>query len=55
LQVRKDIYCYTNPKSVLAPNGFDVPAAFFRSFHKPNNLTLDFTDMNLYIARGPAT
>ncbi|MFI7706549.1 aspartyl protease family protein [Nonomuraea sp. NPDC049480] len=49
------IYCFTNPNSPLAPNGFDVPAAFFHSFHKPNNVTLDFTDMNLYVARGPAT
>ncbi|MFI9837786.1 tetratricopeptide repeat protein [Nonomuraea sp. NPDC051941] len=53
--VAKEVYCYTNPNSPLAPNGFDVSAAFFHSFHKPNNITLDFTDMNLYIARGKAT
>ena len=35
--------------------GFDVPAAFFHSFHKPYNITIDFTDMNLYIAKGKAT
>ncbi|MGN9788173.1 aspartyl protease family protein [Nonomuraea sp. ZG12] len=53
--VAKEVYCYTNPSSPLAPNGFDVPAAFFHSFHKPNNITLDFTGMNLYVARGKAT
>ncbi|GAA2448308.1 hypothetical protein GCM10010191_77180 [Actinomadura vinacea] len=51
----KDIYCYTHPQKALAPFGFDVRAAFFHSFHKPYNITLDFTDMNLYIARGKAT
>ncbi|MFI6738705.1 retropepsin-like aspartic protease [Nonomuraea sp. NPDC050451] len=51
----KDIYCYTNPQSALAPLGFDVPATFFHSFYKPYNITLDFTHMNLYIARGQAT
>jgi hypothetical protein len=51
----KDIYCYTHPQAALAPLGFDVPAAFFHSFFKPYNITLDFTDMNLYIARGKAT
>jgi hypothetical protein len=53
--VAKEVYCYTNPSSPLAPHGFDVPAAFFHCFHKPSNITLDFTDMNLYIARGKAT
>ncbi|MFD1536969.1 aspartyl protease family protein [Nonomuraea guangzhouensis] len=53
--VANDIYCNTNPQSLLAPLGFDVPATFFHSFYKPYNVTLDFTDMNLYIARGPAT
>ncbi|SER89075.1 Tetratricopeptide repeat-containing protein [Lentzea xinjiangensis] len=48
------VYCYTNPNSPLAPNGFDVPAAFFHSFHKPGNVTLDFTTMTLFTARGPA-
>jgi hypothetical protein len=51
----KDIYCYTHPQAELAPLGFDVPAAFFHTFYKPYNVTLDFTDMNLYIARGTAT
>ncbi|WP_440107759.1 aspartyl protease family protein [Streptosporangium sp. H16] len=49
-----DIYCFTNPDAPLAPDGFDVPAVFFHSFHKPNTITLDFTDMKLYVARGQA-
>ncbi len=51
----KDIYSYTNPSRPLDPNGFDAPAHFSHSFYKPYNITLDFTGMNLYIARGPAT
>lgn len=27
---------------------------FSHSFYKPYNVTFDFTDMNLYIARGKA-
>lgn len=50
-----DIYCYTHPQAALASLGFDVPAAFFHSFWKPYNITLDFTDMNLYVAPGKAT
>ncbi|SEH00895.1 Aspartyl protease [Nonomuraea solani] len=53
--VAKDIYGYTNPSRPLDPNGFDSPAHFPHSFFKPYNVTLDFTGMNLYIARGPAT
>ncbi|MCG5212286.1 retropepsin-like aspartic protease [Streptosporangium sp. KLBMP 9127] len=53
--VAKDIYCYTNPDSKLAPLGFDVPVTFFHSFYKPYNITLDFTGMNVYVARGAAT
>jgi hypothetical protein len=52
--VAREIYCFTNPNAPLAPNGFDVPASFFHSFHKPNNITLDFTSMNFYTTRGPA-
>ncbi|MFC6575346.1 aspartyl protease family protein [Planomonospora parontospora] len=48
------VYCFTNPDAPLAPNGFDVAAAFFHSFHKPSTVTLDFTDMNLYATRGQA-
>jgi len=51
----KEIYCETNPAAALAPLGFDLPAAFFHCFWKPYNITLDFTDMNLYIARGKAS
>jgi hypothetical protein len=51
----KDIYCYTHPEAKLDSLGFDVSAAFFHSFHKPYNITLDFTDMSLYIAQGKAT
>ncbi|MFI0453376.1 aspartyl protease family protein [Actinomadura sp. 6N118] len=53
--VAKDFYCYMNPKRSLTPYGFDVPAHISHSFWKPYNITLDFTDMNLYIARGKAT
>ena len=48
----KDIYCYANKRSANAPHGFDVLGHFSHSFYKPYNITLDFTDMNVYIARG---
>ncbi|WUI00452.1 tetratricopeptide repeat protein [Spirillospora sp. NBC_00431] len=35
--------------------GFDVLAHFSHSFYKPYNITLDFTEMNAYIAHGKAT
>jgi len=51
----KEIYCESNPSMpVTQPWGFDVPVAFFHSFYKPYNITLDFTNMNVYIARGKA-
>lgn len=55
----KQVYCETHPNQpVNVPwpygSGFDAPAAFFHCFWKPYNVTLDFTDMNLYIARGKA-
>ncbi|MGW6059020.1 tetratricopeptide repeat protein [Streptomyces sp. NPDC055189] len=50
----RNIYCETHPQAALAPYGFDVRAAFFHTFHKPYNITVDFTDMKLYIARGNA-
>ncbi|GAA2078574.1 tetratricopeptide repeat protein [Actinomadura alba] len=50
----KEVYCMANPSRSPAPNGFDVLAAFFHPFYKPYNVTLDFTDMNVYIARGKA-
>ncbi|MBB5783322.1 aspartyl protease family protein [Nonomuraea jabiensis] len=52
--VAKDVYCFTNPQAALAPFGFDLLAHFAHCFWKPYNITLDFTDMNLYIARGKA-
>jgi tetratricopeptide (TPR) repeat protein len=52
----KEVYCLTNPgMPVTQPYGFDVLAHFSHSFYKPYNITLDFTDMNVYIARGKAT
>ncbi|TMR88788.1 aspartyl protease family protein [Nonomuraea basaltis] len=50
----QEVYCNMNPKASLTPYGFDLPVTFFHAFYKPYNLTLDFTGMNLYIARGPA-
>ena len=50
----REIYCETHPQGEIAKLGFDVPAAFFHAFHKPYNATLDFTDMKLYLAHGPA-
>jgi Aspartyl protease/Tetratricopeptide repeat len=53
--VAKEVYCETNPSMpVTQPWGFDVSAHFAHSFFKPYNITLDFTDMNVYIARGKA-
>ncbi|WP_433519376.1 tetratricopeptide repeat protein [Nonomuraea sp. CA-143628] len=52
--VAKEFYCMTNPSQPLAPFGFDVWAHISHSFYKPYNVTLDFTGMNLYIARGKA-
>ena len=57
--VAKGVYCYTNPNQpVNVPwpygTGFDTMAWFSHSFWKPYNITLDFTDMNLYITRGKA-
>jgi hypothetical protein len=40
---------------VTQPWGFDVTAHIFHPFYKPYNITLDFTEMNVYIARGKAT
>lgn len=51
----KNIYCYANNRPALGREGFEVPAHFSHSFYKPYNVTLDFTDMNIYIARGEAT
>jgi hypothetical protein len=45
------IYCLANDRSSNEGYGFDVLAHFSHSFCKPYNITLDFTDMNVYIAR----
>jgi hypothetical protein len=51
-----EIYCVTTPGMALTQRyGFDVWAHLAHGFFKPYNLTLDFTNMNVYIARGKAT
>ncbi|WUH96261.1 aspartyl protease family protein [Spirillospora sp. NBC_00431] len=50
----EEVHCFTHPSAPLAPFGFDVPATFFHAFYKPYNVTLDFTDMTVYVARGKA-
>lgn len=50
----KEIYCNVTENRRPAPNGFDVLGTFFHPFWKPYNITVDYTDMNLYIARGKA-
>jgi hypothetical protein len=51
-----EAYCVANPNMpVTRPYGFDVWGDFAHSFFKPYNITLDFTNMNIYIARGKAT
>lgn len=50
----KGIYSFASNRSALDREGFDVLAHFSHSFYKPYNVTLDFTDMNVYIARGKA-
>lgn len=51
----RDVYCYADNRPAGSPYGFDVLADFAHSFYKPYNVTLDFTDMSLFIARGKAT
>lgn len=58
--VAKEVYCETDPNMpVNVPwpygSGIDMTGHFAHCFFKPYNITLDFTDMNLYIARGKAT
>jgi hypothetical protein len=53
--VAKDSYCIAGQRPASAPHGFDVLGHFSHSFFKPYNVTLDFTDMNLYIAPGKAS
>lgn len=53
--VAKEIYCNTDPETTATqPWGFDTKGAFFHSFYKPYNVTLDFTGMNVYVVRGKA-
>ncbi|MFC6880749.1 MULTISPECIES: aspartyl protease family protein [Actinomadura] len=53
--VAKDVYCNAAPQMQADEYGFETLGGFFHSFFKPYNITLDFTDMNIYIARGKAT
>lgn len=55
----KDVYCEANPDTPInvpwpRGAGFDTIGHFAHCFYKPYNITLDFTGMNLYIARGKA-
>ncbi|TDC58767.1 tetratricopeptide repeat protein [Actinomadura sp. KC345] len=50
----EDVYSVANPGQAPARNGFDVLTTFFHSFYKPYNITLDFTGMKVYVARGKA-
>ena len=57
--VANEVYCETDPNMpVNVPwpygSGIDVTGWFAHCFWKPYNITLDFTDMNLYISRGKA-
>ncbi|MFI7689970.1 tetratricopeptide repeat protein [Nonomuraea sp. NPDC049655] len=57
--VAQRVYCEADPNMpVNVPwpygSGFDGIGHFAHCFFKPYNLTLDFTDMKLYIARGEA-
>ena len=51
-----DSYCYADARpGGPGREGFDVLANFSHGFFKPYNVTLHFTDMNVYIAPGKAT
>ncbi|MDF5758026.1 tetratricopeptide repeat protein [Spongiactinospora sp. TRM90649] len=57
--VARDVYCEADPNMPLnVPwpygSGIDGTGHFAHCFFKPYNITLDFTDMNLYIVRGKA-
>ncbi|WP_242883423.1 tetratricopeptide repeat protein [Actinomadura litoris] len=55
-----DVYCEMDPNMLVnvpfpyGP-GYDATGYFGHCFFKPFNVTVDFTNMNLYIARGKAT
>lgn len=51
----KGAYCYAGGENTLGHEGFHKLADFAHAFHKPYTITLDFTGMNVYIARGEAT
>ncbi|WP_219470107.1 tetratricopeptide repeat protein [Nonomuraea rhizosphaerae] len=58
--VAKEAYCIAdanNPSNTPYPygDGVDETGYFGHCFFKPYNITLDFTGMSLYIARGKAT
>jgi tetratricopeptide (TPR) repeat protein len=50
--VAREAYCFVSPTGSLAPNGFDVLGHFAHPFWKPYRVTLDFTDMSVYLVRG---
>ncbi|MDX3101481.1 hypothetical protein ACIBO5_56285 [Nonomuraea angiospora] len=52
--VAKGAYCYSDPRIPISPLGFDVLGHFAHCFYKPYTITVDFTAMSLYIARGTA-
>jgi tetratricopeptide (TPR) repeat protein len=51
----QDSYCYAANGPADSSEGFDVLGHFSHSFYKPYNITLDFTDMIVYIVRGQAS
>ncbi|MFD0688680.1 aspartyl protease family protein [Actinomadura fibrosa] len=58
--VANDIYCTADKNGQINTpwpygNGIDATGYFGHCFWKPYNITLDFTNMNLYIIRGKAT
>ncbi|WP_133848344.1 tetratricopeptide repeat protein [Labedaea rhizosphaerae] len=50
----RGFYSVASPDSRPPRSGFDVPFTLFHPFYKPYNLTLDFTGMKMYVARGKA-
>ncbi|MET9627385.1 tetratricopeptide repeat protein [Lentzea sp. NPDC006480] len=50
----KGAYSVTSERNLHDGHGFDVLGDFAHSFYKPYNVTLDFTAMKVYLARGPA-
>ena len=52
--VAADVYCYAGRMRPLESFGFENLGQFAHTFFKPYHVTVDFTGMNLYIARGKA-